>query len=118
MPLKPNSSAGVNTGSRLLIFFMISFKLLGYSTFLSICLGAIAGLAGGFTAAWWNASEDFLTDEEEAKLEGEQEPEAPPSAASSTRRPRYGFGVRPARQARRERAFFWPGFGRVFRRKR
>lgn len=118
MALKPNSSAGVNTGAKLLIFFMIGFLLLGYQPFLSICLGAIAGLAGGFTAAWWNASEDFLTDAEAAKLEGEPEPEATPSAGSTTRRKRYGFGVKPARQARRERSVFWLKFGWLSGRKR
>lgn len=119
MALKPNTAAGVNTGSRLLILFMIGFLLLGYQPFLSICLGMLAGLAGGFLASWWNASEDFLSDEEAAKLEGDQEPEAAtPSTLLSTRQQRYGFGVQPARRARRARAIYWPRFGWIFRRKR
>ncbi len=117
MALQPNSAAGVNAGSKLLIFFMVGFLLLGYQPFLSICLGAIAGLAGGFTAAWWNASDDFLSDAEAAEQKGEPAPEATPPTGAS-RRQRYGFGVRPARQARRERAFYWQGFGWIFRRKR
>lgn len=118
MALKPNSSAGVNVGSRLLILFMIGFLLLGYSVFLSICLGAIAGLTGGFTAAWWNATEDFLTSEEAAEIDGEQEAEAALSTTTPSRRRRYGFGVKPARQARRERRIYWQGFGWIFRQKR
>ncbi len=118
MALKPNTAAGVTTGSRLLILFMVGFLLLGYQPFLSICLGAIAGLAGGFLAAWWNASEDFLSDEEVAKLAGDEEAEATSSIVSSTRQQRYGFGVKPARQARRDRAIYWPRFGWVFRKKR
>lgn len=119
MALKPDSAAGVNTGSKLLILFMIGFLLLGYQPFLSICLGAIAGLAGGFTASWWNASEDFLSDAEVAELEGEQKlEETTPSTTSLSRHQRYGFGVKPARQARRDRAIYWPRFGWLFRRKR
>jgi hypothetical protein len=99
MALQPDASAGVNTGTKLFILFMIVFLLLNYTIFLSICLGAIAGLAGGFIAAWWDAKEDYLTEIEAAESRGEDVSEDA-TASSPARSGRYGFGVVPAQQAR------------------
>lgn len=38
---------------RLWLIFLISFALLGYSVPFSILFGAIGGLAGGVSLAWW-----------------------------------------------------------------
>ncbi|MEM6449384.1 MAG: hypothetical protein AAF703_03620 [Cyanobacteria bacterium P01_D01_bin.105] len=38
---------------RLWLIFLIAFALLGYSVPFSIAFGAIGGLAGGISFAWW-----------------------------------------------------------------
>ena len=45
-------------GLRLWLFFLLSFYFLGYPVFLSILLGAIGGLAGGYVAGWWKSKDD------------------------------------------------------------
>ncbi|NJP09723.1 MAG: hypothetical protein HC866_09735 [Leptolyngbyaceae cyanobacterium RU_5_1] len=122
MALRANSSAGFSTGSKLIIFAVIVFSLLGYSVFLSICLGVIAGVTGGFIASWWNAKEDFITDEPSTVaatvVEEGVKPGFPLRARS--RPPRYGIGVRLARRSRTTgavRRFGWPLFRRRRRRR-
>ena len=47
------SSDGVDAGLKYWLFFLLSFLLLGYEPPVSILLGGIAGLSGGFIFAWW-----------------------------------------------------------------
>ncbi|MBM0742852.1 hypothetical protein JOY44_14760 [Phormidium sp. CLA17] len=113
MASQPDASARTTTGARLFIFALLSFYFLGYTPFLSISLGAIAGVCGGFIASWWNAKEDYITDESAQPLTAEE------SAAITVAQPRsrrYGMGVKLARQsqaARAKRRFGW-----LFRRNR
>jgi hypothetical protein len=58
MVQKPNLQEGLSAGTVYWIFFMLGFKLLGYSNDLSIGFGAIAGLAAGVIAAWWSPTEE------------------------------------------------------------
>jgi lipopolysaccharide export LptBFGC system permease protein LptF len=116
MALKPDANSGVNIGARLLIGFMIGFLFLRYSIFLSICLGFLAGVTGGFIASWWNAKEDYLRDEETAQesvIAGDGEAV---KAIAPLRKIRRGFGVRPARRSRETRAI--RRFGWLWRRDR
>jgi hypothetical protein len=117
MALQPDASAGVNTGSKLFILFMILFLLLNYSIFLSISLGAIAGLTGGFTAAWWNAKEDYITEIEEQEMKEAEEAEETASPTSA-RRERKGFGVVPATRIHKHRSGNWRFLRFTPRRKR
>ncbi|MGI0484640.1 hypothetical protein ACN4EK_04325 [Pantanalinema rosaneae CENA516] len=108
MAQRPDSSAGTSTGFQLWLFFMISFALLRYPPTLSVFLGAVAGVAGGLVAAWWNAKEDFLVDEPSRPTEQAEVrlAEPPPSRPLANRRP--GFGVKPIRRkTRATRRFGW-----------
>ena len=94
---------GYRTGAKFLLIFMFAFFLLGYSYILSIGLGAIAGLSSGFMAAWWNAKEDFFTEEETAKAERSQTGDDATGGPLKPRALRYGFGVKLAKDTRNER---------------
>lgn len=95
----------------MLLIFMFAFFFLGYSPFLSICLGAIAGLTSGFISAWWHAKDDFITDEATETSE-----RTTSSIDRQSRSVQHGFGVKTSREARAARAV-WQ-FGWLFRRKR
>ncbi len=121
MAVKPDSSAGYATGGRLFIAFIVVFFLLGYG-YLSIYLGTIAGLTGGFISAWWNAKDDFVTDETTAAViaeEMEEEKQGFRTRAvlrgmrlKSNRESRSSRAERDARMNQSERKLGWP-----FRRK-
>ncbi|MCJ8283411.1 MAG: hypothetical protein MJK14_27410 [Rivularia sp. ALOHA_DT_140] len=55
------SSDGVDAGLKYWLFFLLSFLLLGYEAPISILLGGIAGLSGGFIFAWWGSKEPTQT---------------------------------------------------------
>jgi hypothetical protein len=55
------SSEGIDAGLKYWLFFMLGFVLLGYQPTTSILLGAIGGVGGGFTVAWWGAKEETRT---------------------------------------------------------
>ncbi|MEM1394130.1 MAG: hypothetical protein AAF757_13525 [Cyanobacteria bacterium P01_D01_bin.116] len=55
------SSDGVDAGLKYWLFFLLSFLLLGYEPPISILLGGIAGLSGGFIFAWWGSKEPTVT---------------------------------------------------------
>ncbi len=55
------SSDGVDAGLKYWLFFLLSFLLLGYQPPISILLGGIAGLSGGFIFAWWGSKETIVT---------------------------------------------------------
>ena len=55
------SSDGVDAGLKYWLFFLLSFLLLGYPPPISILLGGIAGLSGGFIFAWWGSKEPTVT---------------------------------------------------------
>lgn len=114
MAVRPDSTMGYRTGSKLFLIFMFGFFLLRYSLFLSICLAAIGALAGGFLSSWWHAKEDYITDEATESTIVESESVSPLTVQPHANR--YGFGVRRARGgpiARPARGFGW-----LFRRNR
>ncbi|MBV6622029.1 MAG: hypothetical protein KI793_03585 [Rivularia sp. (in: Bacteria)] len=55
------SSDGVDAGLKYWLFFLLSFLLLGYDPPISILLGGLAGLSGGFIFAWWGSKEPTVT---------------------------------------------------------
>ncbi|MBC1240294.1 hypothetical protein [Nostoc sp. 2RC] len=55
------SSDGVDTGLKYWLFFMLGFVSLGYPAPMSIFLGAIAALGGGWITAWWGSKEEAKT---------------------------------------------------------
>jgi hypothetical protein len=57
------------------VFFLLGFVFLGYSAILSIFLGIIGAIGGGWTIAWWRSLEVTRTQIlNEIKGEGATEP--------------------------------------------
>ncbi|MDM9586285.1 hypothetical protein [Nostoc sp. GT001] len=55
------SSDGVDTGLKYWLFFMLGFVYLGYPAPMSILLGGLGALAGGWITAWWGSKEETRT---------------------------------------------------------
>ncbi|MBN3949724.1 MAG: hypothetical protein HWQ38_25975 [Nostoc sp. NMS7] len=55
------SSDGVDTALKYWLFFMLGFVYLGYPAPMSILLGGIGALAGGWITAWWGSKEPTRT---------------------------------------------------------
>jgi hypothetical protein len=55
------SSDGVDTGLKYWLFFMLGFVFLGYPAPMSIFLGALGALGGGWITAWWGSKEETRT---------------------------------------------------------
>ncbi|MCC5602339.1 hypothetical protein [Nostoc favosum] len=69
------SSDGVDTGLKYWLFFMLGFVYLGYPAPMSVLLGGIGALAGGWITAWWGSKEETRTQlQVEESEEGEIEP--------------------------------------------
>ncbi|HLO84892.1 MAG TPA: hypothetical protein VK203_07755 [Nostocaceae cyanobacterium] len=72
-PVVP-SNDGIDAGLKYWLFFIMGFTLLGYSAPISIFLGAIGAIGGGWVIAWWRSKEDTKTQlPEELMAEGETE---------------------------------------------
>lgn len=90
-------------GLRLWLFFLLSFYFLGYPVPLSILLGAVGGLAGGWVIGWWKSKDDpsdlqpeEMVDEEDlrenrARVRGLRL--AKQQRDSKYRKPSQGFGL-------------------------
>ncbi|MGD1910635.1 MAG: hypothetical protein ACFB2X_07205 [Rivularia sp. (in: cyanobacteria)] len=83
------SSDGVDSGLKYWLFFLLSFILLGYEPRISILLGGLAGLGGGFIFAWWGSKEPTVTQvssQTQRDIEGEDDGEiSPPQRINSPR---------------------------------
>ena len=104
MTLKPDTDAGISAGVKYWLFFMISLFLLRYDPPLSIVLGAIGGLAGGFIHACLKAK----ADDEPVKADQVADRPEPATDSSAMRKNprRYGFGqMRTRRQQKTQRQF-------------
>jgi hypothetical protein len=55
------SSDGIDAGLKYWLFFLLGFVLLGYSPPVSILLGAVAAIGGGWITAWWGSKEETRT---------------------------------------------------------
>lgn len=55
------SAEGIDAGVKYWLFFLLGFVLSGYIPPMSIFLGAVAGLGGGWTIAWWKSKEETRT---------------------------------------------------------
>jgi hypothetical protein len=60
MAIPPNEvlSKGFSAGLQIWLGFLLGFFLLGYPAYVSIALGALAGIAGGFVIGWWEIREE------------------------------------------------------------
>lgn len=113
MAKRPQLQGGMSAGISYWILFMVLFLLLGYSTYLSIALGAIGGLSIGTIAAWLNPKEvdDLPVVDATMTPTVERKPELS-SPNDSTSRPRFQpYGLmgprrRPTKAVRRFRWLF------------
>ncbi|HIK05519.1 MAG TPA: hypothetical protein IGS40_12540 [Trichormus sp. M33_DOE_039] len=55
------SSDGIDAGLKYWLFFLLGFGLLGYPALMSIVLGGIGALGGGWIIAWWRSKEETRT---------------------------------------------------------
>ncbi|WP_066379266.1 MULTISPECIES: hypothetical protein [unclassified Anabaena] len=69
------SSDGIDAGLKYWLFFLLGFGLLGYPAPMSILLGAVGAVGGGWIIAWWRSQEETRTQlpvETVETVEGEQ----------------------------------------------
>ncbi|MBA3922644.1 MAG: hypothetical protein H0X31_13480 [Nostocaceae cyanobacterium] len=64
-----SQSDGFSTGLRFWLFFMLGFALLGYSSPVSILLGAAGGFSGKILMDWWEAKDDPKNQQEVEQLQ-------------------------------------------------
>ncbi len=55
------SSDGIDAGLKYWLFFLLGFSFLGYSAPISILMGGIAAIGGGWITAWWGSKEAMQT---------------------------------------------------------
>jgi hypothetical protein len=122
-PLMPEqraspSSKGILAGLQLNLGFLLGFFILGYSPVLSILLGTIAGVAGGFIVVWWHAIDPVEVASEASDSETEL-PSEPISSLEALRLQRQKQYVerRQQQQSRRRQETKWQDWFR-FRRNR
>ncbi len=55
------SSEGIEAGLKYWLFFMLGFVLVGYPPNISIFIGGIGGIAGGWMMTWWKSKGETKT---------------------------------------------------------
>ncbi|BAB76487.1 hypothetical protein ACN23B_24025 [Anabaena sp. FACHB-709] len=91
------SSDGIDAGLKYWLFFLLGFGLLGYPAPMSILLGGIGAVGGGWIIAWWRSKEETKTQlpvNDTQELESDEISDR--ITKRQTRRPvkRYRRGVR------------------------
>jgi len=73
------SGFSINNGLKFWLFFLFCFFFLQYPIPLSILLGAVGGVSGGWVIGWWNTKDDPIEkpQPEETKPEEEVVEEVP-----------------------------------------
>ncbi|MCX7592863.1 MAG: hypothetical protein N2235_03685 [Fischerella sp.] len=100
------STEGVDAGLRYWLFFLLGFLFLGYKPTISILLGSLAGIGGGWIIAWWQSKEEARTQLPEEPIE--EDGSAQPTYPVAKRRIR-----KPVRRYRRSpQNFNWFDFWR------
>lgn len=94
------SSEGIDAGLKYWLFFLLGFVVLGYQAPVSILLGSLAGISGGWIIAWWQSKEESRT---QITQEIPEKPEEEQSTITVNTRRRIR---RPVRRYRRSRGGF------------
>jgi membrane associated rhomboid family serine protease len=92
------TSEGVDAGLKYWLFFLLGFVFVGYKPPMSIFLGAIAGIGGGWIIAWWQSKEESKTQlpqEESEDIEAEIAIEKQPTRGRQIRKTTRRFRRRP-----------------------
>lgn len=90
------SSEGIDAGLRYWLVFLIGFSLIGYQAPMSILLGAIAGVGGGWMTAWWESKEETRTQLPDSVSDGDEDTDLSTETSNTKRRKR-----KPIRRYRR-----------------
>jgi hypothetical protein len=85
------SNDGIDAGLKYWLIFMLGFLFLGYSAPISILLGCIAGIGGGWIIAWWRSQEALQTQLPENVLEEDTEQPSDRAAKRRTKKPSRRF---------------------------
>ncbi|MCC5638775.1 hypothetical protein LC593_23670 [Nostoc sp. CHAB 5844] len=96
------STDGIDAGLKYWLLFLLGFVWLGYSAPMSILLGGIGAIGGGWIIAWWGSKEETRT---QLPIETIEEGDERPSLRSTKQQKR-----RPTRRFRRARGInfrFW-----------
>jgi hypothetical protein len=113
---KPRGWEGFAAGVIYWLFFMLGFFLLNYDPFISICFGALGGLASGVIANWWQSKGEAAA---KTSLESEAELHTQPKGVQSGSRPRFQrYGLRGTRPRKAHRTRGQRRFGWMFRKAR
>ncbi|BAY61467.1 hypothetical protein NIES22_15320 [Calothrix brevissima NIES-22] len=56
-----DSSQGIDAALKYWLLFLIGFSWLGYPAHMSIILGALGAIGGGWMIAWWKSTEESRT---------------------------------------------------------
>lgn len=95
---KLGRAEGFSAGLKFWLFFLVSFSFLGYPVPLSIFLGAIGGLAGGWIVAWAKSKDDDIPI---ATVNSEQE------SKQISQTPQGGKRKYSKKKSRSQSAFAW-----------
>jgi len=80
-PQSVASSDGIDAALKYWLLFLIGFSWLGYSAPMSILLGGIGALGGGWMIAWWGSKEESRT---QLPLEAGEDAEEEQASGRST----------------------------------
>ena len=75
------SNDGIDAGLKYWLIFMLGCLFLSYSAPISILLGCIAGIGGGWIIAWWRSDEALQTQLSEEIVEAEEREQSSDRAA-------------------------------------
>ena len=93
------SNDGIDAGLKYWLIFMLGFLFLHYSAPISILLGCIAGIGGGWIIAWWRSDEALQTQLSEEIVEVEEREQSSDRAAKRRKK-------KPSRRFRRASTTF------------
>jgi hypothetical protein len=93
------SNDGIDAGLKYWLIFMLGCLFLGYSAPISILLGCIAGIGGGWIIAWWRSDEALQTQLSEEIVEVEEREQSSDRAAKRRKK-------KPSRRFRRASTTF------------
>ena len=93
------SNDGIDAGLKYWLIFMLGFLFLHYSAPISILLGCIAGIGGGWIIAWWRSDEALQTQLSEEIVEAEEREQSSDRAAKRRKK-------KPSRRFRRASTTF------------
>jgi hypothetical protein len=93
------SNDGIDAGLKYWLIFMLGCLFLGYSAPISILLGCIAGIGGGWIIAWWRSDKALQTQLSEEIVEAEEREQSSDRAAKRRKK-------KPSRRFRRASTTF------------